>query len=113
MIIPAILSQKFVFYQPIVNIIAVKVRETLSNYCDQKGYAFMSRIKTLESLAEKIETGRFQKWSELDDLFACTIIIPTLSQEDEVADFCKSTFPFIRMIKRGKTLKAPDVFRFD
>src|SRR2546425_1275523 len=113
MIIPVILNQRYTKYRKTIDVMSEKVRETLLNYCDQKGYAFMSRIKTIESLAEKIETGRIEKWSELDDIFACSIIIPTLSQEDEVADFCKSTFHSIRMIKRGQTLKAPEVFRFD
>jgi len=113
MIIPSGLIQKYTSHQQTINVIADKARDTLSNYCNLKGYAFMSRIKTLESLAEKIETGRFQKWSELDDLFACTIIIPTLTQENEAIDFCASTFNLIRTVKRGQTLKAPDVFRFD
>lgn len=43
------------------------------NFCDNKGYALTSRIKAIESLAEKIETGRFKKWLELDDLFSCTV----------------------------------------
>src|SRR3989442_9634157 len=113
MIIPPILIQKYGVYQLIVNLTSEKAKETLLNYCDQNGYAFVSRIKTIESLAEKIETGRFKNWSQLDDLFACAIIIPTLSQENEVSDFCRSAFNFKRMIKRDQVKKAPDVFRFD
>ena len=113
MIYPSILDRKYNQYQPFVREVAKKVKETLLNFCDLKGYAFTSRIKTTESLAEKIETGRFKKWSDLDDLFACTIIIPTLSHEKEVIKFCKATFKIIRTTKKGQNKKSPDTFRFD
>lgn len=113
MIYPSILNRKYNEYKPFVEEVAKKVKETLSIFCDSKGYAFTSRIKTIESLAEKIETGRFKKWSDLDDLFGCTIIIPTLSHEKEVVEFCKSTFEIISTIKKGQNKKSPDTFRFD
>ncbi|MGL5941240.1 MAG: hypothetical protein ACRC2S_12740 [Waterburya sp.] len=113
MIYPSILDRKYNQYEPFIQEVAKKVKETLLNFCDAKGYAFTSRIKTIESLAEKIETGRFKKWSDLDDLFACTIIIPSLSHEKEVIEFCKNTFEIIRIIKRGQNKKSPDTFRFD
>lgn len=113
MIYPSILDRKYNQYQPFVQEVAKKVKDTLLNFCDIKGYAFTSRIKTIESLAEKIETGRFKKWSDLDDLFACTIIIPTLSHEKKVIEFCKSTFKIFRTVKRGQNKKPPDKFRFD
>jgi ppGpp synthetase/RelA/SpoT-type nucleotidyltranferase len=113
MIYPSILDRKYNQHEPFVQEVAKRVKETLLNFCDTKGYAFTSRIKTIESLAEKIETGRFKKWSDLDDLFACTIIIPSLSHEKEVTEFCKNTFEIIKIIKRGQNKKSPDTFRFD
>lgn len=114
MIYPSILDRKYQEYKPFVETVSERVRETLTNYCEQRrGYAFTSRIKTIESLAEKIETGRFKKWSDLDDLFACTVIIPTLLHEKEVIEFCKNTFNIIGTVKRGQNKKAPDTFRFD
>jgi len=113
MIIPAILSQKYENYRTIVDLAAKSAKTTLQNYCDKTGYAFASRIKTIESLAEKIESGRYKSWSELDDLFACTIIVPTLSHEEDVSKFCKSVFKVINTTKRGQVKKSPDVFRFD
>ena len=85
----------------------------ISKFCEIHGYAFSSRIKTIESLAEKIETGRFKNWSNLDDLFACTIIIPTLLHEEEVTKFCKDIFQIERTTKRGQNRKSPDTFTFD
>lgn len=113
MIYPSILDRKYNEYKPFVEEVAKQVKETLLNFCDNKGYAFTSRIKSVESLAEKIETGRFKKWSDLDDLFACTVIIPTLLHEKEVIEFCKSAFEIIRRVKRGQNKKSPDTFRFD
>ncbi|MBW4670643.1 MAG: hypothetical protein KME60_25290 [Cyanomargarita calcarea GSE-NOS-MK-12-04C] len=113
MIYPSVLERKYNEYSPFVKRVAETVKSTLVNFCESKGYAFTSRIKSVESLAEKIETGRFQKWSDLDDLFACTIIMPTLSHEEEVTKFCKNTFEIIRTVKRGQNKKAPDIFRFD
>ena len=113
MIYPSILDIKYKEYKPFVEALAKIVKETLSNFCDSKRYAFTCRIKTIESLAEKIETGRFQKWSDLDDLFACTVIIPTLSHEKAVIHFCKNTFDIRRTIKREQNKKSPDTFRFD
>jgi hypothetical protein len=89
------------------------VRETLLTYCEQKGYAFQSRIKNLESLAEKIEGGRYPTWQDLDDLFACTVIIPTLNNEPQVEEFCSSVFLLHRARRRGTPEKPFDVFRFD
>ena len=113
MIYPSILDRKYQEYKPFVEEVAKRVKSTLINFCESKGYAFTSRIKSVESLAEKIETGRFKKWSDLDDLFACTVIVPTLSHEKEVIDFCKNTFERKRMLKRGQNKKAPDTFKFD
>lgn len=113
MIYPSILDRKYNEYKPFLENVVKQVKETLLNFCDNKAYAFTSRIKSVESLAEKIETGRFKKWSDLDDLFACTVIIPTLSHEQKVIDFCKSTFEIISTVKRGQNKKPPDTFRFD
>ena len=100
MLYPSILDRKYNEYKPLVEKVAQKVKQALSNFCEDKPkYAFVSRIKTIESLAEKIETGRFAKWSDLDDLFACTVIIPTLSHEKEVKEFCQKAFKITRIVK--------------
>jgi ppGpp synthetase/RelA/SpoT-type nucleotidyltranferase len=113
MIYPSILDRQYEQYLPFVQEVAKRVRETMLNFCDTNGYALTSRIKTIESLAEKIETGRFKKWSELDDLFGCTVIIPNLSQEQQVIKFCQDTFQVAKTVKRGQNKKSPDTFKFD
>lgn len=113
MIYPSILDRKYQEYAPYVQEVAKRVKETLINFCESKGYAFISRIKTIESLAEKIETGRFKQWTDLNDLFACTVIIPNLLHEKEVITFCKDTFKIEGTIKRGQNKKDPHTFIFD
>lgn len=113
-IVPAILRQKYDSFLHLVEYVSQNVEPTLQNYCKQRnGYAFMSRIKRIDSLAEKIETGRFQKWSDINDLFACTIIIPILSQEQEVSDFCHSIYVVQEVKGPTITKKDPEIFRFD
>ena len=113
MIYPSILERKHQEYLPFIRQTAIEVKSILLNFCEENGYAFSSRIKTIESLAEKIETGRFKNWSELTDLFACTIVIPTLSHEKFVIDSCQSIFQIEKIVKRGQNKKSPDTFTFD
>lgn len=113
MIVSPGIKQEFERKHPYLKILHLNVRSTLFNYCSSKGFAFTDRLKTIDSLSEKIETGRFKKWSEIDDLYASTIIVPNLNTEPEVILFLKNTFNQIDLKKRGSTFKAPDVFRFD
>lgn len=105
MIYPSILDRKYQEYHPFLVDASKRIKSTLVNFCEQKGYAFTSRVKSVESLAEKIETGRFKRWSDLDDLFACTVIIPNLSHEQEVIDFCKRFLRLIEQLKEDKIKK--------
>lgn len=45
-----------------------------------KGWFFISRLKEQESYALKIETGRVDNPRRMEDFFACTIVVPTVSQ---------------------------------
>jgi ppGpp synthetase/RelA/SpoT-type nucleotidyltranferase len=107
------LQQKFINISMYLEYISDTVGVTISNFCNKFEFAYIYRLKTLDSLSEKIETGRFERWSDLDDLLACTIIIPNLSYEGIVIDFLKNTFCETNLKRRGTTLKAPDKFRFD
>jgi ppGpp synthetase/RelA/SpoT-type nucleotidyltranferase len=90
-----------------------EVRQTVSQYCLQRGFAYAGRPKTLESLAEKIETGRFGKWSDLDDFYGCAVIVPTLEHEADALGFLRRAFLEMSIKARGSTNKPPDAFRFE
>jgi ppGpp synthetase/RelA/SpoT-type nucleotidyltranferase len=113
MITPFVLSQKYNEHLKYINLLVEKVRPTVINFCEEHNFAFTSRIKTVESLAEKIETGRYNKWDDLDDFYACTVIIPTLGQEEMALDYFKSIYKPVKIIKRGQVKKSPDSFRYD
>lgn len=113
MIVPAAVKRKFLNLNNFIKYVGREVRETLLAYCEEEGYAFVSRYKTEESLAEKIESGRYRRWSDLDDLYASTIVIPTLSSEPRVVDFLESRFKQVDLRRRGASQKSPDAFRYD
>jgi ppGpp synthetase/RelA/SpoT-type nucleotidyltranferase len=113
MIVPPHLKRKFDYNEIYVEHIGKIVKDTVSNYCEEMGFASIHRLKKIESLSEKLESGRFEKWSDIDDMFASAIIIPTLNYENEVITFLENTFTTVNIKRRGSTLKAPDVFRFD
>jgi len=113
MIVPHRIQLRFDEVRPHVLELGKRVHETIFNFCDEQGFAYLKRLKTVESTAEKVESGRYAAWSQLDDLFACTIVIPTLEQEPMALDFLRCKFDVIDERLRGQTQKSPDVFRFD
>lgn len=113
MIVPADIARKHKLSQPHVAFVAERVRDRVRAFCEERGFAYAGRTKDLESLAEKIESGRFQSWSDLDDVFACTIIIPTLSDEEAVLEFLRGQFAASAIRHRSEAQKDPSVFRFD
>ena len=74
--IPTSLMQKHDVSKPHVREIEKCACDRIMKFCANKGYAFLSRSKGIGSLIEKIETGRYASWSAIDDLYACTIVIP-------------------------------------
>lgn len=113
MIVPPLVTSKIEFARPYLEAVGSKVKDLVLAHCERHGFAFMSRHKEAESLAEKIETGRYENWSDLDDLFACTIVVPTLTYEEPILEFLKTTFLEVVTRKRGSSQKDPSVFRFD
>ena len=57
---------------------------------------YESRIKSKESFALKIETGRFPDPKELEDFFACMLVVENSKSLVEAEDMIKSKFDFIR-----------------
>jgi len=89
------------------------VESVVFKFCKGQGFAYSSRLKTQESLAEKVDTGRYAKWSDLDDLFGCIIVIPTLNEEPDVLEFLRTAFATRIVRTRGAVKKPPEQFRFD
>ncbi len=113
MIVPVAIDLKLRQSTPYLQEVAGRVRPLISTYLESTGFAFISRIKQPASLAEKVETGRYSKWSEVDDLFACAIVIPTVADETAVLEFLRLSFREVVTRGRGSSLKDPSAFRFD
>lgn len=110
---PESLRQAYDRVKPLVDDVARHVGGTLERYCKENGYLFRERTKELTSLVEKLEGGRVKRWSEIDDLYACTIVVPVRDHEDKVLRKLDSSFARKRIRSRAESQKAPDVFRFD
>jgi ppGpp synthetase/RelA/SpoT-type nucleotidyltranferase len=113
MAVPAAVSDGYSRLRSAVDSVSEYVGSTLQHYAGKRDYIFRERVKPVESLAEKLETGRYNAWSELDDLYACTIVVPTADHEPDVRLFLESLFEPIALKGRDTTAKPPDVFRFD
>jgi ppGpp synthetase/RelA/SpoT-type nucleotidyltranferase len=113
MVIPTEILSRYALILPYLEPLRKIVHGTLSTYCERQEFALLHRLKTPESVSEKIESGRFAKWEEIDDLVAFAIVIPTLAEEDKTISFLQEKFRTVELKKRGSTMKSPDVFRFD
>lgn len=113
MIVPPVIVRRFTDIEPFLKFVGDRVENTVFSYCKREGYAYTARYKTPTSLAEKLETGRVASWSEIDDLFGCTIVIPSLAQEEFVLAFLRDVFAEVETKSRRDVQKDPLVFRFD
>ncbi|MDA9452316.1 hypothetical protein [Bradyrhizobium sp. CCBAU 21360] len=111
--IPQKLDQKYAALRPILQALKEHVSGTLGAFADERGFPFYGRLKSAESLSEKIETGRYRKFSEIEDLVAFTLIMPNATYESEVVAFCRSAFELVDIRDRSTAQKPPDTFRFD
>jgi ppGpp synthetase/RelA/SpoT-type nucleotidyltranferase len=81
----------------------------------QKKWFFFSRIKEEESFALKLETGRVANPGEMDDFFACTLVVENrlaisaaVAVIEEICDVVKR-----RPANDNETHKSPHEFSFD
>lgn len=82
--------------------------------CKKKGWLYDYRLKSLESYALKLETGRYT-FPNIDDFFACIFVVPNRNCIDEVIEAIN---PFIEIQERKPkdnitTSKFPESFVFD
>lgn len=91
------------------------VDEQLRPIATEKDWLYLSRIKGLESFTLKLESGRFNRTTNLEDFFGCSLVIKNENEIDE----CKSKIEefFIIKYQRPNSLlemkKRSDSFPFD
>ncbi len=76
---------------------------------------YTSRVKELESFALKVETGRCPDIDQMEDFFACTVVVENLDSMSTAEKLVRKRFVFKerRPPKEDHTSKSPDSFRFD
>ena len=68
------------------------VRAFLKPEVEKNGWFFTHRLKSEESFALKIETGRVSTPERLEDFFACTIVVPTLDQIERAEQLVQNLY---------------------
>src|SRR6266568_86888 len=111
--VPSRLEEAYSEARPAVEALGQYVSSTIRPWCDRNDFLFSGRIKTVESLSEKLESGRYDCWSGIDDLYACSVVVPTAAREGMVLDFLRKIFEEVELRPRNSTKKAPETFRFD
>ena len=59
---------------------------------EKKDWFFVHRLKELESFALKVETGRVSNPARMEDFFACTIVVPTVTQIADAEQMLKEVY---------------------
>lgn len=90
-------------------------RALLKPKVEEQSWFYADRVKQLESFALKIETGRVSKPTELEDFFACTVIVPTLGQIEKAVDLISESYEIVyrRPPNDSHTTKQASEFVFD
>lgn len=89
-----------------------EVKDLLGTACDQNGWVFQDRVKSIESFALKVLDGRYKDYG-LDDFYACTVVVPNLTNIEAALNLIRSTFR-IDAEKPGDEIRTrPTEFSFD
>ena len=77
-------------------------------------WLYYSRLKSEESYVLKIESGRVQDPSQLEDFFACIIVVENNNKLIEAVQTIEALFKVIeRRPETCETKKLPEVFSYD
>ena len=106
------IGEAYIEIEKAVDAVDRQVRGTLADFCTKRSFIMISRIKSIESIQDKIDTGRYQKFSKIDDIIAYSVIVDTLSQKKEVMSFLRKAFRVV-LIRHERTLTDERVFDFD
>lgn len=76
---------------------------------------YESRVKEAESFCSKLETGRVTNPAALEDLLACTLVVPNSLDIPAAVGLIRELYEIVeqRPAREGETSKAADTFRFD
>jgi ppGpp synthetase/RelA/SpoT-type nucleotidyltranferase len=113
MIVPEELRRLWTDLELPLSTLRVRVRDSLSALCEPENFPLSGRIKAVESVAEKIESGRYQRLSDIEDFVAFTVIVPTRQHVAAVLAYCRDVFDVAAVKQRSEYTKPPESFWFD
>jgi ppGpp synthetase/RelA/SpoT-type nucleotidyltranferase len=92
-----------------------KVDGILRSIASQRNWHYESRIKSEISVALKLESGRIKDPREIEDFFACTLVVRNLSEISEAEGILKAKFKIVerRPPDIKNTQKYAEAFPFD
>lgn len=88
------------------------VRGLFREACEIRGWSFEDRLKSADSYAMKLMTGRYDDY-QIDDFYACTIVVPNLKAVLEAIEFVKGSVVVIDEKPGAETNAWPTNFGFD
>ncbi|MHB8234395.1 MAG: nucleotidyltransferase family protein [Solirubrobacteraceae bacterium] len=113
MAVPQAVQEAYTQARPLIESVAAIVKPTVVAWTEQHEYFFRGRVKTVESLAEKLECGRIASWAEVDDLYAAEVVVPTLEHVSPTLEHLRRSFRPREIRGPGVSQKSPQEFRFD
>ncbi len=88
-----------------------EVSGLLKVYAEQNKWSFTDRIKEEISFAQKIEMGIYSSNEQIDDFYACEIVVLNLKDINAAKEFVRNNFNVIN--EKPKGLVSADSFFFD
>jgi ppGpp synthetase/RelA/SpoT-type nucleotidyltranferase len=113
MIVPTGLIAAYDQLQTPLRVLHTRAKQSLATLADANRFPMFGRIKSIESLLEKVEGGWFSNLSDIDDLVAFTLIVPTRRQAPDVIRHCKDAFDVLRIKEKSDYHRPPETFWFD
>lgn len=92
----------------VAEVLQPEVRELLEDTAKASGWHFSDRVKKLESFALKLALGR-----EVDDFYACSLIVPNLTQAQQAIELVEGCFAVIARRPKEPIRSRPTQFDFD
>lgn len=89
-----------------------KVGEVLADSCESNEWFFEHRIKSEESYALKLATGRYNG-VEIDDFYACTIVVPNLRYVADAVELVSACYDVIEKRPKDIIKSRPTDFSFN
>jgi len=112
--VPASIRSIYTERLPLYEKLKTEIDKQIHSWKDERWH-YESRIKTEESFALKVESGRFSDPSNLEDWFGATIVVPNLNAVSSVEKILRSRYGISerRPRKIDRTHKDANSFPFD